>query len=191
MIMIVSTSRRWRPIDGTQGRHESPIQTTLASLSPTLGGSNLQFKQHPNVAKFTPGPPRVVALKDSWKAGDVLGMMRVVPLFVCKTNWNQDSLATSFQWSIEYELEKENVTLYDVIISIPLPYVSVSSVLDALDCQFPVMVPTLPSHSDEWSFDPAFRSRRQQMLRLSSSLISLSLAKVVWLVSLLAELMVS
>jgi hypothetical protein len=31
-------------------------------------GSALQFKQHPNVAKFTPGQERVVALKDPTKA---------------------------------------------------------------------------------------------------------------------------
>lgn len=44
------------------------IKITLASPSADFGGSALQFKQHPNVAKFTPGQPRVVALKDSSRA---------------------------------------------------------------------------------------------------------------------------
>ena len=37
----------------------------LVLAQPTTDfGSALQFKQHPNVAKFTPGKDRVVALKD-------------------------------------------------------------------------------------------------------------------------------
>lgn len=41
----------------------------LTLSEPTdFGGNGLQFKQHPNVAKFTPGQPRVVALKDSSRA---------------------------------------------------------------------------------------------------------------------------
>ena len=31
-------------------------------------GSTLQFKQHPNVAKFTPGQERTIALKDPTRA---------------------------------------------------------------------------------------------------------------------------
>jgi hypothetical protein len=48
-----------------------PDQTHLSlTLSdPTdFGGNGLQFKQHPNVAKFAPGKPRVIALKDSSRA---------------------------------------------------------------------------------------------------------------------------
>ena len=47
---------------------QAHLRITLASPSTDFGGSNLQFKQHPNVAKFTPGQPRVVALKDSSRA---------------------------------------------------------------------------------------------------------------------------
>lgn len=44
------------------------LKINLAPPSTDFGGSGLQFKQHPNVAKFTPGQPRVVALKDSSRA---------------------------------------------------------------------------------------------------------------------------
>ena len=44
---------------------QAHLQITLASPSTDFGGSSLQFKQHPHVAKFIPGKPRVVALKDS------------------------------------------------------------------------------------------------------------------------------
>lgn len=47
---------------------QAHLRITLASPSTDFGGSSLQFKQHPNVAKFTPGQPRVVALKDSSRA---------------------------------------------------------------------------------------------------------------------------
>lgn len=43
------------------------LRLTLPSAS-DFGGNNVQFKQHPNVSKFTPGQPRVVALKDPSKA---------------------------------------------------------------------------------------------------------------------------
>jgi coatomer subunit delta len=32
------------------------------------GGTDIQFKQHPNVAKFAPGQERIIALKDPAKA---------------------------------------------------------------------------------------------------------------------------
>ena len=47
---------------------QAHLRITLASPSTDFGGSNLQFKQHPHVAKFIPGKPRVVALKDSSRA---------------------------------------------------------------------------------------------------------------------------
>ena len=46
---------------------QTHLRITLAQGS-DFGGSNLQFKQHPNVAKFAPGQARVVALKDPSKA---------------------------------------------------------------------------------------------------------------------------
>jgi hypothetical protein len=42
-------------------------------------GSALQFKQHPNVAKFAPNQPRVVALKDpsrSFPVGQSLAVLK-------------------------------------------------------------------------------------------------------------------
>jgi len=38
------------------------------ALGSTDFGSTLQFKHHPNVAKFVPNQPRVVALKDPSKS---------------------------------------------------------------------------------------------------------------------------
>jgi coatomer subunit delta len=45
----------------------SHIKLALVPPSSDLG-AELQFKQHPNVAKFTPGQERVVALKDPSRA---------------------------------------------------------------------------------------------------------------------------
>jgi len=66
--------------------------------------------------------------------------------------------------SIEYELENENVTLYDVVISIPLPCVSVyiytlhhSDTVDRQLCS-DGSYPTVSSHMGEWSLDPASHS---------------------------------
>jgi hypothetical protein len=42
----------------------SHLRLTLPPPSTDFGGNNLQFKQHPNVAKFVPGQERVIALKD-------------------------------------------------------------------------------------------------------------------------------
>jgi len=47
---------------------QAHLKITLASPSSDFGGSALQFKQHPNVAKFAPNQPRVVALKDPSRA---------------------------------------------------------------------------------------------------------------------------
>lgn len=112
-------------------------------------GSELQFKQHPNVAKFVANKERVIALKDpnrQFPVGQSLAVLKwrytgkdesYVPLsstwsfisiFLLKCLW----LDTVNCWptpsndgtcdvNIEYELENENVTLYDLVISIPLP----------------------------------------------------------------------
>lgn len=44
------------------------IRLKLASPSTDFGGTSLQFKQHPNVAKFAPGKERIVTLKDPSRA---------------------------------------------------------------------------------------------------------------------------
>ncbi|KIK63911.1 hypothetical protein GYMLUDRAFT_40121 [Collybiopsis luxurians FD-317 M1] len=116
-------------------------------------GNNLQFKQHPNVAKFSPGKERVIALKDpsrSFPVGQSLAVLKWrytgtdesnVPLSI--NCWPTPSNDGTCEVSIEYELENENVILYDVVISIPLPDGS---------------YPTVSSHSGEWSLDPSSHS---------------------------------
>ncbi|KAF8167229.1 hypothetical protein B0H34DRAFT_779070 [Crassisporium funariophilum] len=132
---------------------QAHLRITLASPSTDFGGSALQFKQHPNVAKFTPGQPRIVALKDSSRAfpvGQSLAVLKWryagtdesnVPLSI--NCWPSPSNDGTCEVSIEYELENENVTLYDLVISIPLPDGS---------------YPTVTSHSGEWSLDPSSHS---------------------------------
>lgn len=44
------------------------LRITLANPESEFGGAGLQFKQHPNVAKFVPGQDKVIALKDSSRA---------------------------------------------------------------------------------------------------------------------------
>lgn len=41
------------------------IRIALAPSTTDFGGKSLQFKQHPNVAKFGPGQERIIALKDT------------------------------------------------------------------------------------------------------------------------------
>ena len=56
----------------------SRIKIQLNSSSADFG-SELQFKQHPNVAKFEPAKDRTVALKDASRAfpvGQPLGVLR-------------------------------------------------------------------------------------------------------------------
>ena len=131
---------------------QAHLRITLASPSTDFGGSSLQIKQHPHVEKFIAGQPRVVALKDSSRAfpvGQNLAVLKWryagtdesnVPLssefFFCLQStrrsftpllvncWPSPSNDGTCEVSIEYELENENVTLYDVVISIPLPCVS-------------------------------------------------------------------
>ena len=55
--------------------------------------------------------------------------------------------------SIEYELETEAITLYDLVISIPLPDGS---------------YPTVSSHSGEWSLDASSHSLAWSVPRVSS-----------------------
>ncbi|KAF5332613.1 hypothetical protein D9611_005281 [Ephemerocybe angulata] len=128
------------------------LRLTLTPPS-DFGGNALQFKQHPNVAKFTPNQPRIVALKDSSRAfpvGQSLAVLKWryagtdesnVPLSI--NCWPTPSNDGTCEVSIEYELENESVTLYDVIISIPLPDGS---------------YPTVSSHTGDWALDPALHS---------------------------------
>jgi hypothetical protein len=129
----------------------------LALPSPTTDfGSDLQFKQHPNVAKFAPGQNRIVALKDPSRAfpvGQALAVLKwrysgrdesLVPLSI--NCWPSPSNDGTCEVNIEYELENENVTLYDVVISIPLPTGSYPSI--TTQCDYSINPAT---HSLDWS----------------------------------------
>ncbi|KAF5352791.1 hypothetical protein D9756_006205 [Leucocoprinus leucothites] len=129
------------------------IRIALAPPTTDFGGKNLQFKQHPNVAKFGPGKERIIALKDSSRSFPVdqsLAVLRWryagtdesnVPLSI--NCWPTPSNDGTVEVSIEYELENESISLYDTVISIPLPDGS---------------YPTVSSHSGEWSLDPSSHS---------------------------------
>lgn len=93
--------------------------------------SDLQFKQHPNVAKFPPSGDKVIALKDPSRAfpvGQGLGVLRwrmagkdesKVPLNV--TVWPQPRGDGGSDVAVEYELEAGHLELQNVVISIPIP----------------------------------------------------------------------
>ncbi|KAK7062577.1 coatomer subunit delta [Paramarasmius palmivorus] len=129
------------------------VRLTMSAPSTDFGGNSLQFKQHPNVAKFAPGQERVVALKDpsrTFPVGQSLAVLKWryagtdesnVPLSI--NCWPTPSNDGTCEVSIEYELENENVTLHDLVISIPLPDGS---------------YPTVSSHSGEWSLNPSSHS---------------------------------
>ncbi|KAF8079337.1 hypothetical protein FPV67DRAFT_1558392 [Lyophyllum atratum] len=126
----------------------------LTLLPPTI--TDLQFKQHPN--------GRVVRLKEAgraWPVGQSLGVLKwryvgvdesVVPLSI--NCWPSTSNDGTCEVSIEYELENENVELYDVVISIPLPAGS---------------YPTVSSHTGDWTLDPSSHSLAWSIPRISSS----------------------
>jgi len=128
------------------------IRLSVASLPPGVG-TEVQFKQHPNVVKFQAQGERVVALKDPSRGFPVnqpLGVLKwrysgkdetYVPLSI--NCWPSPSNDGTCEVNIEYELENESLSLYDVIISIPLPAGS---------------YPTVSSHTGEWSLDPSSHS---------------------------------
>jgi hypothetical protein len=129
---------------------QAHLRITLASPSTDFGGSNLHFKQHPRVAKFTPGEPRVIALNDSSKALPVGRSLAVLKWGYTGTDesnvplsiywWPSPSDDGTCEMSFGYELLNQNVTLYDVVISIPLP-----------DGSHPIVT----SHSGEWALSSA------------------------------------
>ncbi|KAJ2924387.1 hypothetical protein H1R20_g12710, partial [Candolleomyces eurysporus] len=124
------------------------LRLTLAPATDFGGANGLQFKQHPNVAKFAPGQQRIIALKDasrSFPVGQSLAVLKWryagtdesnVPLSI--NCWPTPSNDGTCEVSIEYDLENESVTLYDVVISIPLPDGS---------------YPTVSSHTGDWSLN--------------------------------------
>ncbi|KAL0952161.1 hypothetical protein HGRIS_008777 [Hohenbuehelia grisea] len=138
------------------------VRLVLSPPSTDFTGNSLQFKQHPNVAKFTPGQERVVALKDPsrpFPVGQSLAVLKwryagtdesIVPLSI--NCWPSPSNDGTCEVSIEYELENENITLYDAVISIPLPAGS---------------YPTVTSHTGDWSLDPSSHSLAWSVPRIA------------------------
>ncbi|OCF38883.1 hypothetical protein I317_07332 [Kwoniella heveanensis CBS 569] len=116
----------------------SKLRLTLAQRD----YAELQFKQHPNVAKFT-GSEKVIGLKDpsrSFPVGQGLGVLRWrmstkdeshVPLNV--TVWPQPRGDGTSDVAVEYELEAQHLTLRNVVISIPIPPGALPSVTGDAD----------------------------------------------------------
>lgn len=108
----------------------------IAPSSSTSFANDIQFKHHPQVSKFAPTGPRVVALKDAkrdFPVGKGLGVVKwklggtkesQVPLGInCWPSAGEGNVEVN----IEYELEAKHLTLRDVCISIPIPSVDVIS----------------------------------------------------------------
>ncbi|KAJ6493521.1 hypothetical protein C8R47DRAFT_1012453 [Mycena vitilis] len=127
--------------------------TLLPTNESNLFAAGLQFKQHPHVAKFDMKASRTEAkeikLRDASKPFPMNQNLAVlkwrykgsdegaVPLSI--NCWPTPSNDGTCEVSIEYELEDEHVTLYDLEIFIPLPAGS---------------YPTVSSHTGEWSLEP-------------------------------------
>ncbi|PCH34288.1 hypothetical protein WOLCODRAFT_87391 [Wolfiporia cocos MD-104 SS10] len=144
------------------------------ALAPAANfGAELQFKQHPNVGKFVANRERVVALKDAargFPVGQALAVLKwrykgndetYVPLSI--NCWPTPSNDGTCEVNIEYELENEGLTLHDVVISIPLPYVPPT----LRTCGVPLTLthgnrdgsyPTVSLHSGEWALNPSSHS---------------------------------
>jgi coatomer subunit delta len=71
------------------------LRITLSPLSADFGNS-LQFKQHPNVAKFAPGKERVVALKDPSRAFPVGQSLAVLKWRYAGTDESNVPLSSKF-----------------------------------------------------------------------------------------------
>lgn len=107
----------------------------LDLIAPTESASfasDIQFKHHPNVAKFAPNGPRAIALRDpkrDFPVGKGLGVVKwklagtkesLVPLSInCWPSAGEGNVEVN----IEFELEAKHLTLRDVCISIPIPCV--------------------------------------------------------------------
>ncbi|KAJ7247661.1 hypothetical protein B0H12DRAFT_1124962 [Mycena haematopus] len=127
--------------------------TLLPTEETNLIAGGLQFKQHPQVAKFDMRASRTeakeVKLRDATKTFPLNQNLAVlkwrykgndegaVPLSI--NCWPTPSNDGTCEVSIEYELENDSVTLYDLEVYIPLPAGS---------------YPTVSSHTGEWSLEP-------------------------------------
>jgi len=140
----------------------SQAQIKISLNQPTTDfGTDLQFKQHPKVAKF--GAERAIALADSsrgFPVGQPIAVLRwryagkdesYVPLSI--NCWPSPSNDGTCEVNIEYELENEGITLHDIVISIPLP---------------PGSYPTVSSHSGEWALNPSSHSLDWSIAHITS-----------------------
>jgi hypothetical protein len=160
------------------------IKLILAPFS-TDFGSDLQFKQHPHVAKFAPNQEKIIALKDPSRAfpvGQALAVLKwryagqdesyvplssehlFLPPHQCCCSHRSFSLHAVNCWpspsndgtcdvNIEYELEHDHITLYDVTIAIPLPTGS---------------YPTVSDPSSNWSLNPSTHTLDWSIPRISA-----------------------
>ncbi|KAL1731865.1 hypothetical protein EV714DRAFT_248387 [Schizophyllum commune] len=130
------------------------------------GTANVQFKQHPNVAKFAPGAAaKVIRLKDPAKpfpVGHSLGVLKwrytgkdesVLPLSI--NAWPTPSNDGTVDVSLEYELTNDAVTLYDVEIDVPLPAGSYPTV-------------TSQAEGSDWELDPGSHALRWKIRKVSA-----------------------
>ncbi|KAN0073688.1 hypothetical protein V8E55_012165 [Tylopilus felleus] len=148
------------------------IKIALAPFSTDLG-SDLQLKQHPNVAKFVPNQEKVIALKDpskGFQVGQALTVLKwryagqdesYVPLSI--NCWPSPSNDGTCDVNIEYELEHDHITLCDVTISIPLPAGSYPTVSDA-SCNWSLNPST---HALNWSIPRISAEERSGTLEFS------------------------
>jgi len=112
------------------GGQISPIRIFLSDPETA---TNLVFKQHPKVAKFNPDTgERVIQHKnasDTFPTGQPLGLLRwkvpgkkdegYLPLAI--NCWPTPTNDGKWDVTIEYELEKEELSIYDLSIEVPIP----------------------------------------------------------------------
>ncbi|CCA67697.1 related to coatomer delta subunit (delta-coat protein) [Serendipita indica DSM 11827] len=123
-----------------QDKSAGPIRIKLvepASASP----GDLQYKQNPKVAKFDATGDRLIALKnasETFPVGRSLELLRwrltkkdesYLPLSI--NCWPTPTDDGSCEVNIEYELENDKLTLYDLKILVPLPSGSIPKVASA------------------------------------------------------------
>lgn len=81
------------------------LRLTLSSPSTDFGGNGLQFKQHPNVAKFAPGQQeRVVALKDPSRAFPVGQSLAVLKWRYAGTDESNVPLSSKLWFHVSSDL---------------------------------------------------------------------------------------
>ena len=96
---------------------QAHLRITLASPSTDFGGS-LQFKQHPHVAKFIPGQPRVVALKDSSRAFPVGQSLAVLKWRYAGTDESNVPFSSELSFCLQILSTELYATLFSKLLAI-------------------------------------------------------------------------